>query len=142
MGRIFHRLLADGKYYGAFYTKIPSATLLLKLAIESSNWSINWKNPKSIAKLKIADLSCGTGTLLKAALASIVDKHIDKSITEGSIAKPDVVHKLLVEEGVWGFDVLSSAVHLAAAAIAMHDPHVAVDKMHLLHYLLVGAHKT
>lgn len=38
MGRIFHKLLSDAKYYGAFYTKIPSATLLLKLALEANDW--------------------------------------------------------------------------------------------------------
>src|SRR5439155_22904252 len=30
MGRIYHRLLADPKFLGAFYTKIAPATMLLK----------------------------------------------------------------------------------------------------------------
>lgn len=37
MGRIFHKLLADAKFFGAFYTKIPAATLLLKLAINEND---------------------------------------------------------------------------------------------------------
>src|SRR5438552_16950294 len=28
MGRVYHRLLADAKYFGAFYTTVPAATLL------------------------------------------------------------------------------------------------------------------
>lgn len=52
MGRIYHRLLADSKYYGAYYTKIPSATLLLKLAISIDNWSVNWDDPNSISNLR------------------------------------------------------------------------------------------
>jgi hypothetical protein len=27
MGRVYHRLLADAKYFGAYYTSIPAATL-------------------------------------------------------------------------------------------------------------------
>ena len=79
----------------------------------------------------IADLACGTGTLLKAAMGAIVDKHIEESISAGLAARPDEVHRNLVENSLWGFDVLSSAVHLAAAAIAMHDPRITVRRMHL-----------
>lgn len=131
MGRIYHRLLADAKFYGAYYTKIPAATLLLKLALEENDWGIEWTDPESIGKLRIADLACGTGTLLKAAMAAIVDRHIEEVIQTGVAAHPSEVHKNLVENSLWGFDVLSSAVHLAAAAIAMHDPRVTVRKMRL-----------
>jgi hypothetical protein len=34
MGRIYHRLLGDAKFFGAFYTTVPAATLLLKLTLE------------------------------------------------------------------------------------------------------------
>ena len=131
MGRIFHRLLADSKYYGAFYTKIPSATLLLRLAIGVSNWSIDWEDPQSISKLRVGDLACGTGTLLKAAASAIVDRHIDSAIDNDKKADPDTVHRQLIENSLWGFDVISSAIHLASAAIAMHDPNVTVRDMHL-----------
>jgi len=131
MGRIFHRLLADAKFYGAFYTKIPAATLLLKLAIGENDWEIKWSDPDSIGQLRIADLACGTGTLLKAALAAVVDRHIEEAISSGEKAHPDEVHRNLVENSLWGFDVLSSAVHLAASAVAMHDPRVTVRNMHL-----------
>lgn len=131
MGRIFHKLLADAKFFGAFYTKIPSATMLLKLAINENDWGIDWTDPDSIGQLRIADLACGTGTLLKAAMAAIVDKHIEESVSAGLAARPDEVHKNLVENSLWGFDVLSSAVHLAASAIAMHDPRITVRRMHI-----------
>ena len=131
MGRIYHRLLADAKFYGAYYTKIPAATLLLKLALEKNDWGIEWTDPESIGKLRIADLACGTGTLLKAAMAAVVDRHIEEVIQTGVAAHPSEVHKNLVENSLWGFDVLSSAVHLAAAAIAMHDPRVTVRRMRL-----------
>jgi len=140
MGRIFHRLLADAKFFGAFYTKIPAATLLLKLAISENNWAaVKWADPDSIGRLRIADLACGTGTLLKAAMAAVVDRHIDEAISSGERAHPDEVHRNLVENSLWGFDVLSSAVHLAASAIAMHDPRVTVQSMHLYALPLGGS---
>jgi len=140
IGRIFHRLLADAKFFGAFYTKIPAATLLLKLAISENNWAaVKWADPDSIGQLRIADLACGTGTLLKAAMAAVVDRHIEEAISSGERAHPDEVHRNLVENGLWGFDVLSSAVHLAASAIAMHDPRVTVRNMHLYALPLGGS---
>jgi hypothetical protein len=131
MGRIFHRLLSDAKFYGAFYTKIPSATLLLKLAVDKNTWSVDWSSTESVGQIQIADLACGTGTLLKAAMAAVVDRYIETTILAGEKAHPGQVHKNLIENSLWGFDVLSSAVHLAAAAIAMHDPDVNVKNMHL-----------
>ena len=131
MGRIFHRLLADAKFYGAFYTKIPSATLLLKLAIDKNDLGVNWTDEESVGQIQIADFACGTGTLLKAAMAAIVDRNIEATILSGKTAHPGQVHRHLIENSLWGFDVLSSAVHLAAATIAMHDPNVSVKNMHL-----------
>jgi len=43
----------------------------------------------------------------------------------------DEVHARLVESSLWGFDVISSAIHLAASALAMHDPNVTVEGMHI-----------
>jgi hypothetical protein len=131
MGRIFHKLLADAKFYGAFYTKIPAATLLLKLTIDGYDWPIDWADPISVGRLHIADLACGTGTLLKAGIAAIEDRHIREAISHGISAQPDEIHRNLIENSLWGFDVLSSAIHLAAAAIAMHNPRIAVKVMRL-----------
>jgi len=130
MGRIFHRLLADAKFFGAFYTKIPAATVLLKLAVDELDARTDWHDPESVGQIKVGDLACGTGTLLKAALAAMEDRHIAASARIGKLPRCDELHKILIENGLWGFDVLSSAVHLAAAAIAMHDPHVRVEDMH------------
>lgn len=101
MGRIFHRLLSDAKFYGAFYTKIPSATLLLKLAIDKNTWNVDWSNTESVGQIQIADLACGTGTLLKAAMAAIVDRYIDTTILAVEKAHPDQVHKNLIENSLW-----------------------------------------
>jgi len=43
MGRLFHRLIGNPKYYGARYTKIPAANTLLNLTVEETDhdWAEN-----------------------------------------------------------------------------------------------------
>ena len=49
MGRIYHRLLADAKYFGAFYTTVPAATLLVGtlLSIHSATHELERPRPYS-----------------------------------------------------------------------------------------------
>jgi hypothetical protein len=128
MGRIFHTLLADAKYYGACYTTIPAATLLLKLSM-GDDWGVSWSDLNQIKGLRIADLACGTGTLLKACLQAIEDNYIRARIHANE--KPDLteLHKALIENVLWGFDVLPFAIQLSASALALHEPDTPFAKM-------------
>jgi len=65
MGRIYHWLLHDAKYLGTYYTSVSAATLLLKLAL-AADWKQDFGDPSELANFKVADLACGTGTLLMA----------------------------------------------------------------------------
>jgi len=129
MGRLFHRLIANPKYYGARYTKIPAANTLMKLTVDEMEY--DWENPQEVQNLNVTDLACGTGTLLKSTLGSVLDKYIETSVQQGEEASTDDVHSEVVEEGLWGFDVLPSAVHLAATGLALHDSDVKVDNMRI-----------
>lgn len=86
MGRIYHWLLHHAKYLGTYYTSVPAATLLLKLTLDL-DWDVDFGNMKSVANFKVADLACGTGTLLMAAAQAITDNFIksradsEKSLT-------------------------------------------------------------
>jgi hypothetical protein len=132
MGRIFHQFLTDRKYFGAFYTTVPAATLLLKLALDPSQMRVNWKDIDAIKRLRIADLASGTGTLLKAALHTVVDNHVRAAAENGEAPKLDDVHRVLVEDVLWGLDVVPFAIHLAATALALHDPEVRFATMNLV----------
>lgn len=137
MGRMFHRLIANPKYYGARYTKIPAANTLMKLTVDEMEY--DWEDPQEIHDLNVTDLACGTGTLLKSTLGSVLDKYIETAVRQGEEASTDDVHSEIVEEGLWGFDVLPSAVHLAATGMALHDPDVKVDNMRV-YALPLGGH--
>jgi hypothetical protein len=141
MGRIYHRLLADAKYFGAYYTTVPAAALLLKLTLDPNNTDIDWSDLNTIKKLRASDLSCGTGTLLKATLQTIVDNHVRACAAKGE--KPDLqlLHQILVENVLFGFDVIPFAIHLAASALAIHEPEVQFGEMHLYTLPLGGSPK-
>jgi hypothetical protein len=132
MGRIYHRLLADAKYFGAFYTTVPAATLLLKLTLDPSEDGFDWADLDEIAKLRIADLACGTGTLLKASLQTIVENHVRARAEKGQFPDLKGVHKILVEKVLWGLDVVPFAIHLAGSALALHEPDVEFGEMNLM----------
>lgn len=132
MGRIYHRLLADAKYFGAYYTTVPAATLLLKLALDTNDDLIDWSELKAIEDLRIADLACGTGTLLKASLQTVIENHIHARTETGSLPEIPAVHQQLIEKVLWGLDVVPTAIHLAASALALHEPDVDFTEMNLI----------
>jgi len=137
-GRIYHRLLDEAKYLGAYYTSIPAATLLLKLALRPESYKLDWTSPASIAQLRIADLACGTGTLLMAAADSVIDNHVRLCAAEARSTQTSVVNQLLAKDVLWGYDVLPSAVHLTASTLALRVPEAAIDAMHLFRVLHGG----
>lgn len=80
MGRIYHWLLHDAKYLGTYYTSVSAATLLMKLTF-AAKWKQDFSDPKELASFKMADLACGTGTLLMASAQAISDVFIRKERT-------------------------------------------------------------
>lgn len=135
MGRIYHLLLLEAKYLGTYYTSVPAATLLLKLTLDIDRWpDTDWSNPGSLKEFRIADLACGTGTLLMAASQALTDNFIkfrasrSEPIDENSLTE---LHKLIIEEMLYGYDVLPSAVHLTASTLALLAPETSFHKMHL-----------
>jgi hypothetical protein len=137
-GRVYHRLLANAKYMGTFYTSIPAATLLLKIALSRKEFPVDWLNLEDIGKLRIADLACGTGTLLMAAADAITDNHIRVSAEAGIPPRVDDLQRVLMEKTLWGFDILPSAVHLTASTLAMRAPEISVNNMNLFSLPLGG----
>lgn len=121
-GRIYHRLLLGNlvKYYATYYTSIPAARLLARLLITLPSKLLVKGIPPTYdgEPFRVVDFACGSGTLLSA-----IYKELDiKYRIEGRDLKVDDLHKYLVEDGLWGFDVLHHAVHLAATVLALHNP--------------------
>ncbi|PQJ95453.1 hypothetical protein CXB77_14745 [Chromatium okenii] len=134
MGRIYHWLLYHAKYLGTYYTAVSSATLLLKLTFNQDWPTLDVSTSPPLAEFTVADLTCGTGTLLMAAGQAIADRFVEGRARAGlSLLAEDwkQLHVALMENVLHGYDVLPSAVHLTASTLGMLSPHVTYRRMNL-----------
>ena len=125
-GRLFHTLLSDAKFSGAYYTSVPAAAMLAHLVFDGWPKDVDWSDHEFPASLNVADLACGTGTLLMAVASETQRRHA----AAGGRDIPSL-HKHLVEQALIGFDVQLSAIHFAATSLAMLNPDIQFDKMNL-----------
>ena len=132
-GRLFHTLLTDAKFTGAYYTSVPAATMLARLVFHDWPPHVDWSDHEFPAALNVADLACGTGTLLMAVAAEAERRH--KSAGGKHAAE---LHKAMVEQALHGYDVQLTAVHFAATSLAMLNPSIQFDRMNL-YVMALGA---
>ncbi len=133
MGRIYHWLLHEAKYLGTFYTAVPTATLLLKLAMGLDKQS-DFSQLETLKNYRVTDLTCGTGTLLMAAANVLRERYVRQVLAKaGDLHAEDlqIFHKTLMENIIFGYDVLPTAVHLTASTLALLSPDVAFGEMNL-----------
>ena len=114
-GRIFQRLIADRKYLATFYTLPASAALLARLAVAKLQ-GVDWSDAEAIGKLRIADFACGTGALLSAVYEQIAAKH------ERAGGNPAALHRAMMEDVLYGCDVMPSAIHITGSTLSGVEP--------------------
>ena len=120
-GRIFQRLIADRKYLATFYTLPASAALLARLAVAKLD-GVDWADADAIAKLRIGDFACGTGALLSAVYEQIATQH------ERTGGNPAQLHPAMMEEVLYGCDVMPSAIHITGSTLSGMWPQVSFGK--------------
>ena len=123
-GRIFQRLIVDRKYLATFYTLPASAALLARLAVAKLE-GVDWSSPEAIGKLRIGDFACGTGALLSAVYEQIASRH------ERAGGDPEAMHRVMMEEVLYGFDVMPSAVHITSSTLSGTEPSMGFEKSRL-----------
>jgi len=140
MGRLYHQLLLGKlvKYYATLYTSIPAARLLARLVVNlPSDLECSDVPPKFGGNpFRVVDFACGSGTLLSAAYKEVDAKHrVDSEKPD-----PSALHKYLVEDGLWGFDVLLHAAHLTTLTLFLHNPFSPVvrSKIYVLPMGVIG----
>jgi hypothetical protein len=140
MGRLYHQLLLGKlvKYFATLYTSLPAARLLARLVVNlPSEFKFDQVPPTGEKEaLRTVDFACGSGTLLSAVYKEIDAKHR----VESSQPDPNSLHQFLVEQGLWGFDVLLHAAHLTALTLFLHNPNspVSESKVFVLPMGIVG----
>ena len=122
-GRIFQRLIADRKYLATFYTLPASAALLARIAV--ANMDVDWSDPDAIANLRIADFACGTGALLSAVYEQVAARH------ERAGGDSANLHTAMMEEVLYGYDVMPSAIHITGSTLSGAHPNVGFGQSRL-----------
>lgn len=116
-GRIFQRLIADRKFLATFYTLPASAALLARLAVDKLE-GVDWSSAEAVGKLRMGDFACGTGALLSAVYEQIAARH-ERAGGDGS-----KLHKVMMEEVLYGCDVMPSAIHITGSTLSGVEPAV------------------
>ena len=126
-GPLYHSILGSAQSDGAYYTKNLSGYLLAGLAFDKD--FIDWKDPEAVNNLHIIDPACGTGTLLMAAL-NIIKKRAAaaQNLDEAGVNK---LHKRLVENAIYGFDINKYSVQLAACNLTIGAPDTDYERINL-----------
>ena len=122
-GRIFQRLIADRKYLATFYTLPASAALLARLAV--AKMDVDWSDPGAITDLRIGDFACGTGALLSAVYEQIAARH------ERAGGDLEALHPVMMEDVLYGCDVMPSAIHITGSTLSGAQPTVGFGKTRL-----------
>ncbi|MCY3878811.1 MAG: hypothetical protein OXF74_06485 [Rhodobacteraceae bacterium] len=113
-GQMFQRLITDRKFLATFYTLPTSSALLANLAI--SRIAINWGDSDKIAQLRIADLACGTGSLLGAAQQAVAKRHRRAGGDDREL------HGHMMEDVLIAADIMPAATHLTASTLSSAHP--------------------
>ncbi len=128
-GRVFQRLISDRKYLATFYTLPPSAALLARLAVAKlkapaavdsgfrrNDGEFDWSDAGAIGGLRIGDFACGTGALLSAVYEQIAARH------EQAGGDAAAIHPVMMEEVLYGCDVMPSAIHITGSTLSGIQP--------------------
>ena len=122
-GRIFQRLIVDRKFLATFYTMPSSASLLARLAVSRLN--TDWSDATAISALRVGDFACGTGALLSSVYERVSALH---ERAGGDLA---ALHPAMMQDVLYGCDVMPSAIHITGATLSGAQPAVGFDKSRL-----------
>ena len=123
-GRIFQRLIVDRKYLATFYTLPASAALLARLAVAKMD-AVDWADADAVGKLRVGDFACGTGALLSAVYERFATLH------ENAGGDAAALHKTMMEDVLYGCDVMPSAIHITGATLSGIQPDVEYENSRL-----------
>lgn len=113
-GELFPKLLDDREETAAHYTLPETAELLAQLAVSRIDFP-NWSSSPDVAGLRLADMACGTGSLLRAAYTALRRRH------EAAGGSGENLHKTMMEESITGLDINSLASHMTAAGLSLTE---------------------
>ena len=134
-GELFQRIVHDRKESAAFYTRAPAAEMLAALVIRPEQ-PVEWSDPRFFRGNALADLACGTGSLLRAGYLRAEALHRKTpGATRKTLAE---LHKHAMEAGVVGADISPVAAHMTSSSLAAVGQGEPYDDTQIA-FLAVGA---
>ena len=85
----------------------------------------DWSDADAIGSLRIGDFACGTGALLSAVYEQIATRH------ERAGGDLTALHPVMMEEVLYGCDVMPSAIHITGSTLSGARPTVGFGKTRL-----------
>ena len=119
-GRMLQQLITDRKFLATFYTLPSSAALLAELSVPRLDQ--DWGNPGTYQNFRVADLSCGTGTLISAAYHAVQSQCRRSGLDDAEFHKP------MIEDSLIAADIMPVATHLAASQLSSAHPTITFGK--------------
>ena len=95
------------KMLGTFHTRQASATLMARLSVPDI---AEWTDPQA-GRCRIADYSCGAGSLLRAAAMRVREIHA------GDGGDPASIHRNMMERDITAMDILPMSVAIAVTEL-------------------------
>lgn len=129
-GKVYHRVVGDWalkKGLATYFTQVPSAYLLLYLA--------------KPGLCRIADLACGSGTLLVAAYSACSARYRISLLKSGEDKNPKEIEHVFHEafvQSCYAFDVLGYASQITALNLALHSPETPIKGLSRIYTMPLG----
>lgn len=129
-GKVYHKIIGDWsirKGFATYFTSIPAAYLLAYLTVFTRTGIFR----EGYRRVKVGDLTCGSGTLLTAIYTALRDLYLKSAFAMDEDVNFEEFHKNMLEEDLWGMDALKYAVQIASINLAFQDPTISVNKMNM-----------
>ena len=136
-GELFSRVMGGQSSDGAFFTRQMAARLIAELALDATGLD-HWTDRRTWKQLSVADLACGSGTLLNAWIEVAKDRIRRAGGTEAEIR---AFHKYAVERLITGLDINPVSLQLAGARLTLGNLEANYQKMRL-HTMPYGAEES
>lgn len=133
-GELFSRVMGGQSSDGAYFTRQMSARLIAELALDAIGLD-RWTDRRTWRELSVADLACGSGTLLNAWIEVAKDRIRRAGGTEDQVR---AFHQYAVERLITGLDINPVSLQLAGARLTLGNLNVKYQKMRL-HCMPYGA---
>ena len=127
-GELFNKVMGNQASDGAYFTRPAAASLLARLALDTAAPDADWTDSETWERNRVADLACGSGTLLAASLTEMKRRAREQGAGERQLAE---LQKFAVEKTIVGLDFNPVSLQLAAAQLTSGNTDVTYRNMGL-----------